>query len=216
MKFKHIALSLAAALVSSSAFAGVVTGSSNVEFLAVDGQKASKSLLKETRSFNVREGEKHQVVIRVSEVIRVGSDRELFESDPLIVTFQAPNADIVISAPRIENERDADSFKQNPTIQVKTTSGTLVNSVQDYLKQEGFLPGVNLVDNLSEYNTSGAKAAVPSFAATTMPAAVPGLAKGQKGKVVVQGENMVEQQLQYWFQQADKETQQRFLKWATK
>ena len=39
-------------------------------------------------------------------------------------------------------------------------------------------------------------------------------AKANKGKVVVQGENVAEQQLQYWFQQADKETQTRFLNWA--
>ncbi|TCP95217.1 hypothetical protein EDC44_11048 [Cricetibacter osteomyelitidis] len=216
MKFKHIALSVAAVFASTTAFAGVVTGSSNVEFLAVDGQKASKSLLKEARSLNVSGGEKHQVVVRVSEIVRVGSDRELFESDPIVVTFQAPHDDVVISAPRIENERDVNNFKKNPEIKVKTTSGSHVSSVQEYLKQEGFLPGVNLVDNLSEYNASGAKAAVRSFAATAMPAAVPTLGKAQKGKVVVQGENMVEQQLQYWFQQADAETQQRFLKWATK
>ena len=40
--------------------------------------------------------------------------------------------------------------------------------------------------------------------------------KAAKGKVVVQGENVAEQQLQYWFQQADKETQTRFLNWAKK
>ena len=40
--------------------------------------------------------------------------------------------------------------------------------------------------------------------------------KVQKAKVTVQGENAAEQMLQYWFQQADKETQQRFLKWAEK
>ena len=40
--------------------------------------------------------------------------------------------------------------------------------------------------------------------------------KAAKGKVVVQGENVAEQQLQYWFQQADKETQTRFLKLGEK
>lgn len=216
MKFKHIALSAATVFASTTALAGMVTTSANIDFLAVDGQKASKSLLKETRSVNIQGGEKHQLVVRVAEVIRVGSDRELFESDPIVVTFQAPNDDIVISAPHIENDRDASAFRKNPQITLKTASGTPVSSVQEYLKQEGFLPNVNLVDNLSEYNASGAKAAVPSFAAMSMPAAVPGLSKAQKGKVVVQGENMVEQQLQYWFQQADQETRQRFLKWATK
>lgn len=214
MKLRHIALTTAMLVASSTAFAGVVTSSSNIDFLAIDGKKANKSLLKETRSFDAQPGNKHQVVIRVSEIVRVGSDRSLFESDPIIITFQGSNEDIVISAPRLENERDVNNFKKDPKITLKTASGKIINAQQDFLKQEGFLPGVNLIENLSDYNASGASAAVASFSTTAMPAAIPSIAKTQKGKVIVQGENIVEQQLQYWFQQADKETQTRFLNWA--
>lgn len=219
MKFRFVALTVAALLSSTAAFAGVVTGSSNIEFLAIDGQKASKSLLKETRSFNVNDTQPHQVVIRVSEIVRSGSDRNLFESDPLIVTFQGSQEDIVISAPRLENEHDVKNFKNKPIINVKTVSGQAIQTKQEYLKQEGFLPSANLIENLSEYNSSGGVAAVPAFAVATLPASVPMTASGgkvQKAKVTVQGENAAEQMLQYWFQQADKETQQRFLKWAEK
>ena len=86
------------------------------------------------------------------------------------------------------------------------------------LKQEGLFPSANVVNDLAEYNASGATASVSAFAATTavspMVATPAGNAKANKGKVVVQGENVAEQQLQYWFQQADKETQTRFLSWA--
>ena len=40
--------------------------------------------------------------------------------------------------------------------------------------------------------------------------------KVNKGKVTLQGENVAEQMLQYWYQQADKETQARFIDWAKK
>ena len=99
MKFRFAALAATALFTSTVSFAGVVTGSSNVEFLAVDGQKASQSLLKDTRSFNINDTQTHQVVVRVSEVVRAGSDRNLFESDPIVVTFQGLTEDIVISAP---------------------------------------------------------------------------------------------------------------------
>lgn len=214
MKFRFAALATAALLTSTASFAGVVTSSSNIDFLAVDGQKPGKSLLKEARSFNISDTQTHQVVVRVSEIIRSGSDRTLFESDPIIVTFKGTADDIVISAPRLETERDANAFKKSPHISVKTVSGVEVATKQEYLKQEGFLPGVNLVENLSEYNSSGAPAAVASLASTTMPAALPGFGKAQKGKITVQGENVAEQMLQYWYQQADKETQKRFLNWA--
>ncbi|WP_386686786.1 DUF2057 domain-containing protein [Lonepinella sp. MS14437] len=217
MKFRLAAIATAALLASSASLAGVVTSSSNIDFLAIDGQKASKSLLKDVRSFNINDTNTHQVVIRISEIVREGSDRSLFESDPIVVTFQGSTEDIQISAPRLSTERDAEKFKQNPNITVKTSSGKTISTKQEYLKQEGFLPGVNLVENLSEYNASGAVAAVPALATATLPATVATIGsngKVQKGKVTVQGENAAEQMLQYWYQQADKETQQRFLNWV--
>ncbi len=221
MKFRFAALA-ATLLASTASFAGVVTGSSNIDFLAIDGQKPSKSLLKETRSFNINDTQKHQVVVRVSEIVQMGSDRSLFESDPIVVTFQGSNEDIAISAPRLQNERDINAFKKSPVISVKTHSGANVANQQEYLKQEGFFPATSLIKDLGEYNASGAPAAVPAFAsATAAPAAAVvagGAASGKvnKGKVTLQGENVAEQMLQYWYQQADKETQARFIDWAKK
>ncbi|QEH09333.1 DUF2057 domain-containing protein [Histophilus somni] len=213
MKFSFAALASAMLLTSTAAFAGIVTSSSNIDFLAIDGQKANKDLLKSTKSFNINESQTHQVVVRVSEIVRHGSDRSLYESDPIVVTFQGTNEDVVISAPKLENERDIKNFKDSPSVIVKTNSGKIIATKQEILKQEGFLPGANLIDTLSEYNASGSVASVSNFA-TAMPAVALGFAKAQKGKVVVQGENIAEQQLQFWFQQADKETQVRFLNWA--
>ena len=84
MKFRFAALA-ATFLASTASFAGVVTGSSNIDFLAIDGQKPAKSMLKENHAFNVNDTQKHQVVVRVSEIIQSGSDRVLFESDPIVV-----------------------------------------------------------------------------------------------------------------------------------
>ena len=204
MKFRFAALA-ATFLASTASFAGVVTGSSNIDFLAIDGQKPAKSMLKENHAFNVNDTQKHQVVVRESEIIQSGSDRVLFESDPIVVAFQGTPDDIVISAPRLQNERDVNAFKQAPIISVKTPSGRDVANQQE---------------DLSEYNASGAPAAVAAFAGTAPAAvAVGGTAaagKVSKGKVTLQGENVAEQMLQYWYQQADKETQARFIDWAKK
>ena len=223
MKFRFAALA-ATLLASTASFAGVVTSSSNVDFLAIDGQKPSKSLLKETHTFSINDTQKHQVVVRVSEIVQMGSDRSLFESDPIVVTFQGSNEDITISAPRLQNERDINAFKKSPVISVKTQSGANVANQQEYLKQEGFFPATTLIKDLGEYNASGAPAAVPAFASASATAApATGVVTGgtasskvSKGKVTLQGENVAEQMLQYWYQQADKETQARFIDWAKK
>lgn len=217
MKLRAVVLGLATLCTSTATFAGMVSTSSNLEFLAIDGQKASKSLGK-AKTFTVDDTQSHQVVVRLNEIVGSGSNQPLFESNPVIVTFQGNAEDLVISAPAIRNLDSGDKFNQMPNITVKTKSGNAISAKVDVLKQEGLFPSANVLNDLAEYNASGAAASVSAFAATTsansMVAVPAGNAKANKGKVVVQGENVAEQQLQYWFQQADKETQTRFLKWA--
>ncbi|CWX30689.1 TPA: DUF2057 domain-containing protein [Haemophilus influenzae] len=217
MKLRAVVLGLATLCASTATFAGMVSTSSNLEFLAIDGQKASKSLGK-AKTFTVDDTQNHQVVVRLNEIVGSGSNQSLFESNPVIVTFQGNAEDLVISAPAIRNLDSGDKFNQMPNITVKTKSGNAISAKVDVLKQEGLFPSGNVLNDLAEYNASGAAASVSKFTATTsansMVAAPAGNAKANKGKVVVQGENVAEQQLQYWFQQADKETQTRFLNWA--
>ena len=217
MKLCAVVLGLATLCASTATFAGMVSTSSNLEFLAIDGQKASKSLGK-AKTFTVDDTQSHQVVVRLNEIVGSGSNQSLFESNPVIVTFQGNAEDLVISAPAIRNLDSGDKFNQMPNITVKTKSGNAISAKVDVLKQEGLFPSGNVLNDLAEYNASGAAASVSKFTATTsansMVAAPAGNAKANKGKVVVQGENVAEQQLQYWFQQADKETQTRFLNWA--
>ncbi|OOF43496.1 hypothetical protein BKK50_04720 [Rodentibacter rarus] len=220
MKSCAVTLGIITLFASTVSFAGTVSSSSNIDVLAIDGQKASKSLLKATRSFNINDTNTHQVVVRVGEIIGGGSNQSLFESSPIIVTFQGSQEDIIISSPTLRTKADAEKFKAAPIISVKTTSGKEIPAKIDVLKQEGLFPSANVVNDLADYNVSGAAAAVPAFASSTMPA-TPMVAvapatnsKANKGQIVVQGKNVAEQQLQYWFQQADKETQTRFLNWA--
>ncbi|KAE9529444.1 MULTISPECIES: curli polymerization inhibitor CsgI-related protein [Testudinibacter] len=217
MKLTRLVIGAAAVLTGLSAVAAEISTSSNLTLLAIDGQKASGGLLKQNKNVTVSDNEVHQVVVQVSEIIRSGSDRRLFESSPIVVKFNAGSGNIMINADSIGDENGAEKFAKNPVIKV-SSNGQTIDSQQEALAQEGFFPGRNLADDLSAYNSSGAKAAVAGFATASMPVAM-GMAnvgKAQKGKVTVQGENVAEQQLQYWFQQADKETQQRFLNWAKK
>ena len=217
MKLRAVVLGLATLCASTATFAGMVSTSSNLELLAIDGQKASKSLAKDAKTFAVNDTQNHQVVVRLSEIIGSGSSQTLFESNPVIVTFQGNAEDLVISAPAIRGRSEGDKFNEMPSISVKTKSGNTLSAKVDVLKQEGLFPSANVVNDLAEYNASGATASVSAFAATAaspMVATPASNAKANKGKVVVQGENVAEQQLQYWFQQADKETQTRFLNWA--
>lgn len=207
-KFTRIALSLAALTLSSAAFAGTLTSTSNVTVLAFDGQKVKKDSL-----LQVSANKTHQAVVEVSSLYQSGSDKHFFESQPIVIRFNGSNEDVKLSAPNLQSELAIAKFKKSPTFELKTAAGQTLNYEQDYLKGEGFMPNAHILDNLASYNAGDGKAAVKTLTSHT---AVVQNAKTAKGKITVQGENIAEQQLQYWFQQADKDTQKRFLDWAKK
>ncbi|QLB20188.1 hypothetical protein A6B43_00850 [Vespertiliibacter pulmonis] len=212
MKLAKIALAIIPFALANSALAGTVTHSSNIDILAFDGQKFKKK-----STMQITDEKTHQIVLTVSNIYQSGSDTAFFESSPIVLTFNGSQENIQISTPTFHNRFDIEKFKENPTFTVKTVSGKELSYKQDYLKGEGFMPNANILGNLTAYNSGDGAAAVKQFATTTMPAVMPlQVGNTAKGKVVVQGENIVEQQLQYWFQQADKETQKRFLEWAKK
>lgn len=212
MKLGQIAFAVATLVASTTTLAGTLTGSSNVTFLVFDGQKVTKK-----STLQVNDTNQHQVVLEVSNIYKSGSDDTFYESTPIVVKFTGSTEDVQILAPNLNTESDVEKFKKSPTLTVQTASGKSLSHNIDYLKGEGFMPNANILDNLSNYNAGSGSAAVKALAVTPMTAMVgTGSGKAAKGKVMVQGENIAEQQLQYWFQQADKETQKRFLDWAKK
>ena len=154
MKLCQFALGVVAFAVSASSLAGTVTTSSNLEFLAINGQKASKSLLKEKKSFNAEADQTQQVVVRLGEIVGTGSSQGLFESNPVIVTFKGTADDVVVSAEKIRSQEDGEKFNAQPQITVKTKSGNVIDAKVDTLKQEGLFPSANIVNDLAEYNAS--------------------------------------------------------------
>lgn len=213
MKLGQLAIALSTLIASTLGLAGTLTSSSNVTFLAFDGQKVKKNT-----KLDVSVSQPHQVVVEVSSIYRAGGDEAFFESSPIVVRFQGSQENIIIKAPKLSYESEVNKFKSSPKLTVETLSGNPIEFKLDYLKGEGFLPNANLLDNLSAYNSSNGVASLKSLATVTasMPMGAEAGAKASKAKVMVQGENIAEQQLQYWFQQADKDTQKRFLDWAKK
>lgn len=209
-KLAKIALSITAFGMSTAVFAGTLTLSENINVLAFDGQKVKKNA-----TLQVSDNQQHQMVVEVSSLYQSGSDKSFFESQPIVISFAGSNENLQLNAPNLQTELEVSRFKKSPAFEIKTASGKSIDYRQDYLKGEGFMPNAHITDNLARYNAGEGKATVKSLAPTTS-VVVPLNQNATKGKVTVQGENIAEQQLQYWFQQADKETQKRFLNWAKK
>lgn len=206
-------LTLTTLFISSSMLAGTLSHSSNISILGVDGQQNRQGFLTKNNQLNVDKSE-HQIVVQVSEIVPKGSDRELFESDLYIITFNADGNDLFLSTPKIKNQFELKRFKKNPNFSLKLKSGGDIAIRFDKLNPEGFFPNSDIEKNIYEYNQKGGVAASKLF----MPKqSIDGFqAQGFSSKVDPQNTQMSEQMLKYWFSQADSKTQQSFLKWARK
>ena len=117
---------------------------------------------------------------------------------------------------KIRSQEDGEKFNAQPQITVKTKSGNVIDAKVDTLKQEGLFPSANIVNDLAEYNASNAPAAVSALAAPAvgmMPAAS---GKAAKGKVVVQGETLLNNNYNIGSNKLIRKPKTRFLNWAKK
>ncbi|CNK93134.1 Uncharacterized protein conserved in bacteria (DUF2057) [Yersinia enterocolitica] len=223
MKFGLVVAGILAVCCSASALATTLKLAPEIDLLVVDGKNMSGSLLKGADSLELNSGQ-HQILFKVAKPL-LTDPKVLYASPPLVVVFNTRNTrSVAIKLPVIDTERDGNKFSKNPTFQLIGDDGRPLSVRHDVLHQENLNNAATLETAMAIYNVGKYSASVPSFA--TIPpstvSAVPGTTIAVAGTNAtqkttrLQGENVAEQMLQYWFLQADAETQQRFLIWAKK
>ncbi|SMB30869.1 conserved exported hypothetical protein [Serratia proteamaculans] len=219
MKFGLMVAGLLSISISMPAVATTLKLSPDIALLVVDGKKMTGSLLKGADSLEL-DGGQHQLLFKVVKSVRSGqNDQTAYTSPPLIATFNTQNvSSVAIELPRIENVRDSQRFDRTLNYQVIDKNGNALAMKHDVLHPDGVTLSVDLEKVMADYNSQKRPASVPAFthvrAATS--SSPLGSAALNSPTVTLKGENVSEQMLQYWYQQADKETQKRFLHWANK
>ncbi|MGL4958165.1 MAG: DUF2057 family protein [Plesiomonas sp.] len=225
MKLRHLYAGMLALSCSAPLLAASLSVSNDIELLMVDGNKVSSSLLKSTNHVELPNSTS-QILFRVEKIVRSGSDQTLFTSSPIIVSFETTaDQKVSIALPRLDTDSEGKRFNQALNFRLVDQAGKNIPYKSDVLSVDGLMSSRNMQDALATYNHSSAAAALadlaPAMAATltvpvvagAAPAALPTQAVSQQ-TVTLKGENVSEQMLQYWFQQADTKTQQRFMRWA--
>lgn len=223
MKFGLVVAGILAVCCSTSALATTLKLAPEIDLLVVDGKNMSGSLLKGADSLELNSGQ-HQILFKVTKTLPT-DPKVLYSSPALVVVFNTRNVrSVAIKLPLIDTERDGNKFTKNPVYQLIGDNGRPLNVRHDILHQDTLKTAASLETAMATYNVGKYSASVPSFA--TIPpsqvSAVPGTTIAVAGtntpqkNTDLQGENVAEQMLQYWYLQADQETQQRFLLWAKK
>ncbi|MBS0969815.1 DUF2057 family protein [Chimaeribacter arupi] len=219
MKRGWIVTGLLALSVCLPATAATLALSPDVDVLVVDGKKAAGSSLNQVEQLTLAPG-RHQLLFRVSRVLRAGArDQYLYHSSPQIAAFDIPAEGAwQLTLPRLENDADGKRFDAHPDYQVVDGNQHPLPVRRDTLQIPGLSLGADLEKAIAEYNAANQPASVTALlpAAAASPALPATSGTVSQASVTVQGENVAEQMLQYWFQQADAPTRQRFLNWAEK
>ncbi|MFO6422636.1 DUF2057 family protein [Motilimonas sp. KMU-193] len=233
--FKLLTCAVSLAL-SASALAEVqLTVPSDVEILAANEADAELSggLFASDKKLTLPDGE-NQIVFRYAPIYSQGGDDIQLQSKTIIATFEASDARLNFDLPKYRSALEAKNNIENLDWRLLDQAGKVVAVKEDVLTKEGFQIGRNYDDEAKAYNQAGGKAALTSastsavattsaiaattVAATTAAATTKSSTSAKTAdsthssakQAAPKADNTAEEMLHFWYQKADKETQERF------
>lgn len=209
---KPLIFSATACLVcmGSSAWAGVSLNlPKNVNIVAENGKK-----IKIVKKASLPDGENQIVIQFQGEVGLKRNDTDFLTSDAFVIRFNASNQELELVIPHIGRRLEFDIWNKDPDIRILDKADREINFKFARLKKNGFQVFRDYDVELQAFNQTGSPAAMPSLV-NRQPAvpvySAPAFNSGTTG-YQPQGNNsgMVEHMLEYWYQQADEATRERF------
>lgn len=187
--------------------------SGEIDLLVLDGKRVSSSLLKGADSIEIDNGP-HQLVLRVEKNFSAGPPgRYTWISPPLVLSFDSKEIDQVnIVLPHIDTRKEGERFAAMPQIKLVDGLSKPIAARLDKLEIHPDPRGTDYEEETQRYNKAGKKASIPAFADLAIENKTQDLAAN--GLDRVPSETLTEQRLKYWFNQADKSTRAKFLRWA--
>ncbi len=212
--------------LSASALADVqITVPSDVELLAANEQKVDLSggLFTRDKKLVLPDGE-NQIVFRYAPLFSQGGDDVQLQSKTIIATFTTSDAELSFQFPNYRTALEAKNNIDNLDWQLTDQTGQRLAVNQDTLDKDGFQIGRNYSDEAKAYNLAGGKAALSTSSSSSAATAVAATAvvaasvaatdssnaTKPASKNVQPADNTAEEMLHFWYNKADKATQERF------
>jgi len=207
------ATALIVCLMPVTAFATTLRLATEIDLLILDGKKVSSSLLRGAGSIVLENGP-HQLVFRVEKSIRMTNrEQRMWISPPLIVSFNTRDINLVnVTLPRLETQRESEMFDASPQISLLDGHAVAIPAMIDILPITETSEGIDYERDTERYNKQGQHASLPHFA--TQMADDRTLLSSVSELDVPPSQDLTEQRLKYWYQQADKQTRSRFMEWV--
>ncbi|MGC9401510.1 YccT family protein [Vibrio genomosp. F10] len=180
----------------------------NISALVVHGEEVGFSISKKDK-FELENGT-NQVVIRVSQLVSDFGEKEKFNSQPIVLTFEASDTSLFVSAPsKISRVEQAEEFEKNPRFVVTDKSGKEIKVRQDILPASSGISR-DYIKELARYNAKHSIEGVAVVTTATTAVAVESKPKAKASSDQSQPSQMVE----YWYEKASNEERTVFSDWA--
>ncbi|UXI02474.1 DUF2057 domain-containing protein [Photobacterium sp. TY1-4] len=204
MKLHTALLALAACGLSTAALAEVkVELPYSSELVLVNGKEATGN-----ETLTLHNGE-HQIAFRYQDNYRENGDYKLYKSEVIIIKFAGQDTTYQLALPKLRTAREVSRFDNTPTLNLTDPQAQSVSFAQDKLVKHGMQFGRDYEKEIQAYNLTNAPAALASLAVTPAPqlVAAPTTANTATPE---KGQNVAENMLFYWYEQADAATRERF------
>ncbi len=199
-------------------------GKSNL--LVLDGKNVKSLAIESKKKLSLPSG-KHQIVFRLETIVKNAGDQDIFKSRPYLMTFSLQgDQKFTITLPTLRTTRDSEELAKDPaeSIRLNDQSGKAVPYEFATLSLAGVQLGMDLSDEVRRFNLRGEPASVRELAGNvyvmsagnhSMPVQTDVSLQSASANAISQRQGMSETMLKYWYNQADKETRERFLQWTT-
>lgn len=185
----------------------------DVSLIVVNGEEVDSDSFFGSRNQVELENGSNQVLIQYSVEITSAGDTEIETSDTHVILFTAKDTSLDIKAPKIKSLSQLSQFNKGQQWLITDDKGKSIEFQSAVLKKEGFQLDRNYKRELEEFNATNNAAALKNI--TRINSKPFNMANATaETNVSVEGKSMPAVMLQYWFMQADKETQEEFKTWA--
>ncbi|MDN3613540.1 DUF2057 family protein [Vibrio gallaecicus] len=150
----------------------------------------------------------NQLVVRVEKLVDKQSEKEKFNSRPIVLTFNASDTEIYLEpAVNVKRSSQAEEFNENPAMRLTDQSGNEIEVTQAVLPTLGGITRDYEKELIAYNKKSGVSSEVDRNVVTAVTV-------GTTSSIKSQSSDMPSDMIEYWFTQASVTEQEQFTNWV--